>query len=422
MRNVVGLILVACLAAVLATALGTNEAVISLYWNPWRVDLSLNLFLLVLCALAVVGYLLVRAATGLIGLPARAQEWRARQRERVGQQLLREGIAYLFAGRYSRAQKAALRAADVASATPGFAGQSDFRALAHLLAGISLHRLQDRTARDRQVLLVNELLGAQGSNNTIGEGASLLAAEWALDDRDAGQALSRLRALPAGVARRTLALRLRLQAARLVPEPQEALRTARMLAKHQGISKTAADGLLRSLAFDLIDTARDVEQLQRAWSQLDVADRRDPLVSAHAAKRAALLGGGSEGRQWLRPYWDSLARLAMHEREAVLEAFVACSADVPADWLPGLEAVLQKLPLDPWVSYAAGVAMCERGLWGRATRLLGDVAENTAGPLAARREAWLRLANIAERNGNTARAEQCYRALGVLDAPSRRVQ
>jgi len=98
MRNVVGLILVACLAAVLATALGTNEAVISLYWNPWRVDLSLNLFLLVLCALAVVGYLLVRAATGLIGLPARAQEWRARQRERVGQQLLREGIAYLFAG------------------------------------------------------------------------------------------------------------------------------------------------------------------------------------------------------------------------------------------------------------------------------------------------------------------------------------
>ena len=46
----------------------------------------------------------------------------------------------------------------------------------------------------------------------------------------------------------TQALRLRLQASRLARQPMEALRTARLLAKHQAFSKVAAQGLLRSEA------------------------------------------------------------------------------------------------------------------------------------------------------------------------------
>ena len=43
--------------------------------------------------------------------------------------------------------------------------------------------------------------------------ARLLAAEWAVDDRDANRALTLLAELSPGAARRTQALRLRLQAA-----------------------------------------------------------------------------------------------------------------------------------------------------------------------------------------------------------------
>src|SRR5690606_31849034 len=99
------------------------------------------------------------------------------------------------------------------------------------------------------------------------EGARLLAAEWALDDRDASRALSLLADLPPGVARRTHALRLKLQATRLGQQPQEALKTARLLAKHQGFSRVAALGLMRSLAFEALDAARDVEQVHRVWLQ-----------------------------------------------------------------------------------------------------------------------------------------------------------
>jgi HemY protein len=307
-----------------------------------------------------------------------------------------------------------LRAADVASATRAFPGSVDFRVLAHLLAGMSMHRLQDRAGRDRQMTAAQALLGPAPIASALQEGTSLLAAEWALDDRQAATALQRLASLPAGVARRTHALRLKLQAARMAPEPQEALRTARLLAKHQGFSKTAAEGLLRSLAIDLLSTARDKDQLERAWVQLDPADRRDPLVCAHGATLAVELGALENARLWLRPHWDDLSRLAPHEREAVLAAFVKASRQLPAEWLPSLESALQALPLDPWVAYAAGVAMVERGLWGRAVRLLKDVAEQPVAPMSIRGGAWLRLAQIAEDDGDTQRAAECYRAIGRL--------
>ena len=68
----------------------------------------------------------------------------------------------------------------------------------------------------------------------------MLGAEWALDDAQPERASAFLAALPAGVARRTLALRLRLKAARLAHRTLEALELARLLAKHQAFSETAA--------------------------------------------------------------------------------------------------------------------------------------------------------------------------------------
>ncbi|MFX8102505.1 hypothetical protein ABTK91_19295, partial [Acinetobacter baumannii] len=92
-------------------------------------------------------------------------------------------------------------------------------------------------------------------------------------------------------------------------QPLDALRTARLLAKHQAFSKAAAQGLLRSLAFEALDGARDVDQLRSVWQQLDSADRRDPMVAARAAQCAAQLGAPDDGRGWLRPFFDDLGEI-----------------------------------------------------------------------------------------------------------------
>ncbi len=397
MRWVVWLLLLFVVAVLAAGTLGNNSGVVSVYWPPYRLDLSLNLFVLLLLAAGLVAHATTAAVSRLIGLPARAREWRGQQRERAAQAALREALGLQLAGRYSRANKAAQRALEIRSVTPELARDAEFGALAHLMAASSLHRLQDRAR-----------VAAQASGSAVGEAAHLMAAEWAVDDRDAHRALEQLQALPAGVARRTQALRVRLQAHRLARQPLEALKTARLLAKHQGFAPAAAQGLLRSLAVEALDTARDADQLRRVWLQLDAADRRDAYVTARAAQRAAALDAPAEARGWLRPHWEQLTQLGERERQAVLEAFVAVLPGLPADWLPLLEAAVAKLPQDPQLAYAAGRAMAERQLWGRARRLLEAATSLPGAEPGLRRDAWRSLAAIAEAEGNTELAQRCY--------------
>jgi HemY protein len=242
----------------------------------------------------------------------------------------------------------------------------------------------------------------------------MLAAEWALDDRDAQRALDLLAELPPGVARRTHALRLKLQATRLARQPQEALKTARLLAKHQGFSKEAALGLLRSLAFEALDGGRDADQVRRVWLQLDAADRRDAVVAARAATRMALLGAAADGRLWLRPFWDTLADYSAEDRAALAEGLVACVAGIAPDWLPRLEAAWRAYPRDGAIALAVGCAMAECRLWGKALLALQQAADDQTLPKASRRRAWRQLAELALEQGDPERAARCHAASAQL--------
>lgn len=408
MRVVVWLLLIFVVAVLAAGTLGNNSGVVSVYWPPWRVDLSLNLFVIAILAFGLAAYVVTGTVARLMGLPARAREWRGQQRERAAQSALREALGLFWAGRFSRSHKAAQRALEIRAVTPGLARDQEFAALAHLLSASSLHRLQDRPRRDEQLAKAQVALPAQGVPAAVAEAAHLMAAEWAVDDRDAGRALEQLQMLPAGVARRTQALRVRLQAHRLARQPLEALKTARLLAKHQGFAPAAAQGLLRSLAVEALDATRDADQLRRTWLQLDPADRRDAYVTARAARRSADLQAPAEARGWLRPHWEELPRLGERERQAVLEAFVAVLPGLPADWLPLIESALTALPQDPRLAYAAGCAMAERQLWGRARRLLESATTLPGAEPALRRDAWRSLAAIAEAEGDSELAQRCY--------------
>ena len=409
MRWVVWLLLLSVVAVLAASTLGANDGVVSIYWSPWRVDLSLNFFVVLILASGATVYLAVGSINRLVGLPERARLWRLQRRERAAQLALRESLGLLFSGRYSRAHKAAQRALEIRALTTELTADVEFGALAHLLAASSLHRLQDRTRRDEQLGRALAMLGAPAVPTPVAEGARLLATEWAIDDRDPDRAFEQLAQLPAGVARRTQALRLRLQAARLSRQPLEALKTARLLAKHQGFAPVAAHGILRSLAIEVLDTARDADQLRRIWLQLDPADRRDPVVTARAASLAAELDAVTDGRGWLRPHWEHIHQLGERERAAVLRAFVDVLPGLPADWLPLLEGAVAAQPQDAPLAYAAGRAMAERQLWGRARRLLEVAASSAAAELGLRQDAWRWLGRIAEQQGDEAQAQRCYR-------------
>ena len=414
MRLAIWFVLLFAVAVVAATTFGTNDGLASFYWGAWRLDVSLNLFLLLLVGSCFLLVAVIQGMNSLVGLPRRAREWRVARRDRTGQAALREALALYFGGRYTRAQKAAQRALAIQVETPELAQDNEFTVLGHLLAAGSAHRVQNRAVRDQELRLALDLSHRSAAARSAEEGARLLAAEWALDDRDAARATELLNELPLGVARRTHALRLKLQAARLARQPQEALRTARLLVKHQGFSQVAAVGLLRSLAFESLETVHDLDQLRRLWQGLDAADRRDAFIASRAALKASALGASEDARAWLRPFWDRIAEAGHEERTCLAEALAGAVAGIGAEWLPRLESASQALPRDGAIALAAGRALAERGLWGKARVLLEQAGDDAALAAAARRSAWIALAELAAREGDSARAARCFETAARL--------
>ena len=419
MRRVIFLILLFVVAVVAATTLGSNDGLVSIYWGGWRSDFSLNLFVIVLLGACFVLMAAVQALNALVSLPQRAGEWRALRRERAAQGALREALVEYFGARYGRARKAAERALLITEDTPTLKADAEFVVLARLLAAGSLHRLQDRPRRDEALRLAFKATRGGKALRTGGrnaeEAAQLLAAEWALEDRDAPRALEALEALPPGAGRRTHALRLKLQALRMARQPLEALQTARLLANHQAFSPVVAQSLLRSLAAETLEAAHDAQQLRRLWGQFDPADRRDATVTARAASRAVQLDAADDARLWLRPFWERLSELPREDREQVALALIEARAGIGPDWLPRLESAALAYGHEAPVVAAVGMVFAERQLWGKARRLLEQAAAAPTLAARMRRTAWRQLAALAREEGDEARALQCEQTAAGLD-------
>src|SRR5262245_44984463 len=415
MRGAIWLVLLFAAATVAALTLGDNKALVSFFYGNHRVDLSLNLFLIGALIATFALMLVIKALDSLITLPTRAKAWRALKRERAAQSALREAMSEHFAGRFNRAHRAAQRALAIQAGTDELAGDRELRVLAHLLAARSLHRVQDRTRRDQLLRQALKAVRRAAPQQAVDEGARLLGAEWALDDGDAPRARSLLAELAPGVARRTQALRLRLRAAQLMRHHAEALSTARLLAKHQAFPEEAAQGLLRSLALQLLDAAHDGDQLRRAWSSLDETDRNDAYVAARAARRAAAFGALDDGRQWLRPLWNRLRELSAEQRAQVALALARVCEGIGLDWLQATEAAQQTYAHEAAVQAAAGAVFAARGLWGKARRPLEVAAADRNLDSTARRQAWRTLARLAREESNEELAARCDHEGAAID-------
>ena len=107
MRAALWILTLFAVAVAIALFAGNHQGTITLFWPPYRVDLSLNLVLLLLVAMMVLLHLALRALSGLVDLPRQARFWRAQQKERAMHAALLDALSHLMAGRYLRARKAA---------------------------------------------------------------------------------------------------------------------------------------------------------------------------------------------------------------------------------------------------------------------------------------------------------------------------
>ena len=410
MRIALWLISLFAIAVAGALLAGSNAGTVTIFWPPHRVDVSLNLVLLVLVLVLVMMHVAQRALSALLALPQQAQRWRLQQKERAAYGALLEANAHFMAGRFLRARKAAElvleREHALSQAGGSLTHAASLKTLAHVMVAEAAHALQDQGSRQAhlQSALLEAEQGPSAQRQTLKEGSLLRAAQWSLDDHDAQASLQWLDQLPQGVARRTVAMRLRLKAARLAQQPAQALDTALLLAKHRAFSPAAADSIVRGLVTDLLAQTHATDQLQRVWQNLGVAQRVTPELAVQAAQRwLALNGEAAVARQWLLPIWERFLKsptsLSAAQKLQLVRVLDQClgPAEAPAEreWLARIEAAQLAQPQDAALLYLAGMACMKRQLWGKAQALLNQ-AVKLLDDSTLRRQAWTALAQLAE--------------------------
>jgi HemY protein len=367
---------IAGLAVGLTLAAARNSGYVLLTLPPYRIEISLNLLVILLLLGFAAAYGLARAAAATLRLPRQVREHRiARRREKARASLL-EALEEYFAGRYRRAEQAAATAIELGE-SPGLAG---------VLAARAAHELRDYERRDAYL--------AQAAAVSRDAPARVVTeAELILEERRHQEALDLLRRLP---RRHTAALRLELKAQQQARNWSEVLVLTEELRKRNVFDPAQAGELRRyALAENLKRKALDTHALEQAWDRVPASDRAERRVALAAARAFIALGGCERAHriieQAVAANWDS----------ELVGLYAECEGGDALRRIERAEEWLASHPRDAVLLLTLGRLCGEQGLWGKAQSYLE--ASVAVEPTYS---AHLALARLQERLGNAEAARR----------------
>jgi HemY protein len=397
MRFFLWLLFILAAAVGLAVIARFNPGNVVFFYPPYRVDLSLNFFLLLTALLFALVYFFLHAIDVTLQMPQRVVAYRRDKREREGNRALRDALKALLEGRFGHAEKAASRAAD----SPNNSG------LAALIAAQATHRLRQPEKRD-------QWLGKLKEDNSLKTARLMTTLELMVDDHKHDAALEAVEELNASGTRHLHALRWALKANQQARNWPEVLRLVRSLDKYNAIHP-ALSSRLREMAYGdmLSNQAHDAESIQVMWAKVPAPDKVIPFVAAHAANAFTRCGLQGEARAIVEK------ALAIQWDERLIRAYRQSAA---AEGTPELLAQIERCEewhakqlVDAELSLTLGTLCLKQKLWGKAQRYLeqalSDAADNT--PV---REAHLKLAQLHEALGQDEQAQSHYRQCALSHA------
>ena len=349
MRFLFWFLLLAVAAVVAALAAKLNNGYALLVAPPYRVELSLNL-LLILVAIGFVSlYLALRVIGHTIGLPPQVREWRRRQKEARSRAKLDAATVALLEGRYGKAQQQA----DEALAFPRASGLA---ALVGARAAIDV----------RQYAAAERFLAAPEVQATsLAVPRLTLSAEIALEQGQPQEALRILGALKREAGMHTAALRLELRATQAARRFSEIPPLVEQLIKRGVFDSVQGEQVkIAAQREQLRALASDAAGLRDAWSRLPDSTRTQPKIARAAAISFLQLGGDREAAEIvarsLEREWDS----------ELVELYGECRLGEPTRQLEQAERWLATHNRDAALLRVLGT-LCERQqLWGKAQTYL----------------------------------------------------
>lgn len=384
------LVLLFAIAIGLAVAARFNVGNVVLFYPPYRIDLSLNFFLLLTALLFLLLYFVLRAIRMTRKMPGRVAAYRRERREREGNQALRDALKALFEGRFGHAEKSARQAADL----PENAG------LAALIGARAAHWMRQPARRDAWLSDIRNELPLKTAR-------LMTSIELLVDEHQFDAALEAVRELNSSSTRHIHALRLALKANQQAKNWPEVLRLVQLLDKNKALHP-ALSRRLRELAYDdvLLNSGHDAESIRRVWKSIPAEDQQKPFVAVRAAAAFNARGLHDDARKVvekaLSAEWDE--RLVRAYREsAAAEGEPALLAQIER-----CETWLKQRPTDAELALTLGSLCLKQKLWGKAQRHL-EQALSDAIDAASVREAHLKLAQLHDALNQAEQAATHYR-------------
>lgn len=383
MRALLWLLTLAALAVGVALAAQYNQGYALFVLPPWRVEVSLNLLIVVTLAAFLLAYLMLRTISITLGLPARVRAHRTRMRQQKAENALREAVLLWLGGRYARS----ITQAELAWQTGHAPG------LAALVALGAAHALRDeaKVAEWQKRAMLHD-----DSNHNA---RLLLEADLAIESRHFEEALHLLQQVNQESGRHIVAMRLALRAHRGLGHWDEVIPLARQLEKHRALTAVQTAPLIANAHRARLQAlARDGHGLSAYWSRIPSAERQAPGL-AHDAARIMLDAGESDAAQALieealDDEWDS----------ALISLYGLCNGRDALGRIARAENWLSSHPRDSALLLTLGRLCLQKQLWGKAQSYF-----EASLSLSPSRAAHLELAQLLDQLSQSEAANRHYR-------------
>ncbi len=345
MRLLFAFLLLAALAVLAALLFKLNAGYALFVAPPYRVELSLNAFILIVVAAFVLGYLLLRVGARIASLPREVRESRRRRNLERARGKQDAAVVALLEGRYGKARQFAEEALAIPQST-GLPALVAARAAIDMNAFDAAEAMLTRPDAGAASLTVPRLM---------------LEADLALEQGQPNAALAKLAELRREAGLHTAALRLEVRALMAAGRHAEVPPLVDQLVKRKVYDQAQGD-LLRATAHAeaLAGYRLDAAGLRDYWNRLPDADRLHPKVARAAAASFLALGGDREAAEIvvrsLERAWDS----------DLVALYAECRTADSTRQLETAERWLASHSQDPLLLHALG-RLCEReSLWGKA--------------------------------------------------------
>ena len=345
MRFALWSLVLAALAVGIALFAERSTGYVVIVSAPWRIELSVNLFVFLVLAGYFAFYFLTRLVGTLLAIPRRVRAYCIERERAVRRQSLNESLLAFFQGRYASAEKSAAQA---------LLGE-ETKGVAAIIAARSAHELGRFNEREQF------LDHAKGTEPAVDQARLTTLADLLVSQGRHAEALAVLKDLSARDSRNLRLLRLKLQAEQVMRNWDEVLETVASLVKLGGLGPDEAGAARRSAHLgNLNRKSQDGAALEAYWKALPGDMRVDPAIAATAARYHLALGNAAAARaiveQALEREWNP-GLVALYGEAA------------GADALPQIERAERWLRVharDPALLLALGKLCMKQGLWGKA--------------------------------------------------------